>query len=239
MKRCSRCGQEKPDTDFRVVSKEHGTLYSYCRPCQREHDTQYHAGVRNGTRKPRRTNLTEQVFGSLTVIRRVGHTKYGCNLWECQCTCGDLTTASAGELNSGHKASCGCQRYASKTLPPDECVFREVYRKYRESAQSRRIVFALTMEEFRAIILQDCHYCGHPPDKVRKMEPRFQRVYTYICNGVDRADNTQGYTVGNCVPCCEDCNRAKLQMSVQTFIQLCHRVSQRHQINSPSAVQTQ
>ena len=28
--------------------------------------------------------------------------------------------------------------------------------------------------------------------------------------GVDRFDNTKGYIHGNCVPCCQTCNRSKM-----------------------------
>ena len=37
------------------------------------------------------------------------------------------------------------------------------------------------------------------------------------CNGVDRVDNTKGYSVDNSVPCCKFCNTAKHTMSEGDF----------------------
>jgi hypothetical protein len=39
--------------------------------------------------------------------------------------------------------------------------------------------------------------------------------YTY--NGVDRIDNSIGYTKENCVPCCTICNWAKSNRGVDEF----------------------
>ena len=37
------------------------------------------------------------------------------------------------------------------------------------------------------------------------------------CNGIDRVDNNIGYTEENTVPCCEFCNRAKLNNTEEYF----------------------
>jgi hypothetical protein len=38
-----------------------------------------------------------------------------------------------------------------------------------------------------------------------------------VFNGIDRVDNTKGYTLENCVPCCTRCNLAKHTMSLTAF----------------------
>lgn len=48
--------------------------------------------------------------------------------------------------------------------------------------------------------------------------------YGEFVNGIDRVDNSLGYVADNCVPCCEACNRAKLQMSSTDFINLANRI---------------
>ena len=45
-------------------------------------------------------------FGKLTVLTRNLVTKK----WECKCDCGNITFATTGSLNSGHRTSCGCYR---------------------------------------------------------------------------------------------------------------------------------
>jgi len=37
--------------------------------------------------------------------------------------------------------------------------------------------------------------------------------------GIDRINNNVGYESGNCVPCCNICNRAKLNRDKNAFIQ--------------------
>jgi hypothetical protein len=46
----------------------------------------------------------------------------------------------------------------------------------------------------------------------------------YKYNGLDRVDNNRGYEKDNIVPCCETCNKAKLQMSLGEFLNWIKRV---------------
>jgi hypothetical protein len=39
----------------------------------------------------------------------------------------------------------------------------------------------------------------------------------YIYNGVDRVNNSLGYTKDNCKPCCKMCNKMKGTMSLEEF----------------------
>jgi hypothetical protein len=39
----------------------------------------------------------------------------------------------------------------------------------------------------------------------------------FIGNGVDRVENSLGYSVDNCVACCKICNWMKLTLSVDEF----------------------
>jgi hypothetical protein len=52
-------------------------------------------------------NLTNQRFGKLTVIKRIG-TKRGCALWLCLCDCGKATKIPTNLLRNGNTQSCGC-----------------------------------------------------------------------------------------------------------------------------------
>ncbi len=67
-------------------------------------------------RSGRETVSPGMVFGSLTVVRRVGLVRREC-LWECQCACGSLTQRVTGALKRRSKsgemaASCGCMTKA-------------------------------------------------------------------------------------------------------------------------------
>ena len=52
-------------------------------------------------------DLTGLKFSRLTVIRRIG-TKHTSPLWECECSCGNITEATTRDLSTSNKSSCGC-----------------------------------------------------------------------------------------------------------------------------------
>lgn len=59
----------------------------------------------NWSNKP--VDITGNVYGELTVIRPIGKTKHGGIVWECICSCGNITRATTSNLRSGHVKSCG------------------------------------------------------------------------------------------------------------------------------------
>lgn len=71
---------------------------------------------------------------------------------------------------------------------------------YRHGAKRRGYVFNLTIEEFEQLTNNTCYYCGKPS------------------KGVDRWDNTKGYDIENCVPCCKRCNYMKQAQSPLDFL---------------------
>ncbi|MBE7114411.1 hypothetical protein FT641_18670 [Bacillus paranthracis] len=51
-------------------------------------------------------------FGRLIVARKTDERKNGYVVWECICDCGGTCKATAGNLTSGRKKSCGCMTNA-------------------------------------------------------------------------------------------------------------------------------
>ena len=76
------------------------------------------------------------------------------------------------------------------------------FKQYFRGAIKRDYEFKLTFEEFCDLVSKACKYCGEEN----------------IVNGIDRVDNTKGYILENCVPCCELCNQMKLNHTVDKFI---------------------
>lgn len=76
------------------------------------------------------------------------------------------------------------------------------YRLVKSSAKRRNYPFDLTLEQYQHIIEQPCSYCGENEKKI----------------GVDRVDNTQGYTKDNSTPCCKTCNMMKKDATVEYFL---------------------
>lgn len=66
----------------------------------------------------------------------------------------------------------------------------------------------LTFEQFMEFWQQDCSYCG---DTIRTV-------------GIDRIDNSIGYVPGNCVPCCEPCNKMKRMQTKEAFLERCQKI---------------
>jgi len=82
--------------------------------------------------------------------------------------------------------------------------------EYRRNASIKGRQFALTQDEFTALVVSPCHYCEH------YMEGEIV--------GIDRVENTVGYTKENCVSACWVCNRMKHSYMQQFFIEHCHSI---------------
>jgi hypothetical protein len=95
--------------------------------------------------------------------------------------------------------------------PEKEYVLRKSLISYRSGAKRRGYVFDLTFDQFVSIVQSPCEYCGLPSRLVV-----FYGKGAYI-NGIDRTDSKVGYTVDNCVPCCNICNFAKKDLSLEQF----------------------
>jgi hypothetical protein len=161
---------------------------------------------------------TGKRYGRLVVIGRhgsIGKT----TLWDCLCDCGKQTVVRADHLRSGDTESCGCKRQSPHQgyrchLLPGVAAQRTIVKNYRLSAKYRGLLMELTDQDVFALIAMPCFYCGSPPERIRKVS----RNGSVSFNGIDRIDNSQGYTIDNTVPCCHTCNHAKCNMSQADFI---------------------
>lgn len=77
------------------------------------------------------------------------------------------------------------------------------YNIYKKGAKKRNLEFDLTKEEFYELTRQSCFYCGN--------------LINY--NGIDRVDSSEGYSLKNCVPCCDVCNKMKLDYDLKFWIE--------------------
>lgn len=137
-----------------------------------------------------------------------------------KCDCGNTKEVRKEKVLRGDTKSCGCLQKASRKnlgakrkLPYGEASFNECYVAYKASAKRRGYRFDLTKEQFREIITQPCIYCGESLTQRRKAPIQGNGDFEYT--GIDRYDNSKGYVLENCVPCCKKCNRIKTDMSVE------------------------
>ena len=98
--------------------------------------------------------------------------------------------------------------YLSKTLP--------AYKRYIKGATARNIEWELTEEQFNIIISQSCYLCGLSTNDKNH-------------NGIDRTDNTKGYTLDNSKPCCGHCNLMKGVIPYHRICVISECISQRYE----------
>jgi hypothetical protein len=82
--------------------------------------------------------------------------------------------------------------------------------QYKKSAEKKNVPFDLSKEKFNELIISDCEYCQRAPT---------------TCFGVDRVDPTEGYVIGNVVPCCWDCNLDKFEDTIETMMTRNERIA--------------
>jgi len=175
-------------------------------------------------------------FGRLTVLGR-GRTKPCKHItWRCRCVCGKVVEIVSQALRDGRSRSCGCwqreqfatvsKRYWRKTS--GDASFNLFVKSVRESARSRNLVIELTPDQIKSLSSRPCIYCGRSNTSVthgKNMFGAFKHV------GIDRVDNSAGYTVANSVPCCADCNRAKGMLSRNAFLAWAEKVRVHLEVN--------
>lgn len=82
------------------------------------------------------------------------------------------------------------------------------YTQIKFQAKIRNYEFNLTRKQFFKFWGKSCYYCGGTINGI----------------GIDRVNNTQGYNIKNCVPCCQICNVMKNCMTVEQFIYKCKQI---------------
>jgi hypothetical protein len=93
-------------------------------------------------------------------------------------------------------------------FPDAKCVS---YASYRSRAEKKDLEFSITHDDYKSIIQQDCYLCGKKSTETNT-------------NGVDRVDNTIGYTIENCKACCKECNHMKNNYALDTLKEKIERI---------------
>lgn len=131
----------------------------------------------------------------------------------CRCDCGLEKLVERYDLYSGKSRGCvGCgfiRKGHDVALGA-----RQVRGIYKQNAASKDRGFELDIDECHAIFQSNCFYCGSLP--AGRLSGKY---FDYYYNGIDRKDNSQGYTRENSVPCCKICNRAKHSMGYDEFME--------------------
>lgn len=176
-------------------------------------------------------DLVGQVFGALTVLEKVEvrNKNQKVTVYRCACTCGEVAYVRPDKFFHKQKPTksckkCGVVRMAAGRILPDHMsIKKRVFRHYKYGAKTRNYSFTLNFTEFLKLINSNCHYCGKEPEELDGDKQDNFTGYPFKRNGIDRKCNSIGYEINNVVPCCAQCNRAKLDMDYIDFIDLIHR----------------
>jgi len=90
------------------------------------------------------------------------------------------------------------------------------FSRYKRGAKVRGIKFELSFYQFISFWKKPCEYCG---DEIKTI-------------GLDRLNNDKGYSMDNVVPCCTDCNRMKMAMDKNRFIEKCFKIIKNNKFNN-------
>lgn len=166
--------------------------------------------------------LIGERFGNLTVTNReddkVCTLQSGLvvrrKVWTCQCDCGRVRKFNQSDImRILAKGIVGCDRDCPKRLLFKQGLksngFSVLFKEYKKNANTRGYSWNLEEQEFREITQGNCFYCGAVP---------FRKKREYVFNGIDRKNNSIGYTCENCVSCCWRCNRMKGDLNVDDFM---------------------
>jgi hypothetical protein len=191
-------------------------------------DPKKRAQIEIGLSKGRQSafqDITGQKFGRLTVLRKLSRRTTGKTartIWEVKCDCGKIFSVMGCNLHSGHTRSCGC---TGKSVIDEGAIrFTQRCSVYRSGAKKRGLSWNLTNDQALQIMTLPCFFCGSSPSISTSLGPTKELVFTH---GIDRLENNEGYELGNCVPCCFQCNRTKSDMSLTQFFQHIRKISDR------------
>lgn len=175
-------------------------------------------------------DLTGQRFGLLVVTSfdrkqasPSGQLKY---YWNVHCDCGNQKSVQAANLRRGNTSSCGCQERGagrSSAYKGKPTWLSKLWTQYKGGAARRALQFDLNIEQVEQLAKADCIYCGKAP--AERLWAGKQVPGGMFVNGIDRKNNSLGYTTDNSVPCCTVCNRMKMAMNYEEFIEHVSRIA--------------
>lgn len=195
-------------------------------------------------------NFQGQTFNQLTVLgpsetQSERSTKRKWLDVMCRCACGTVKSRPLQEVVKGNVKSCGClsgqavaklkldsqpamsaaprRRPATQAPAQPKVNVRPLmklrYDDFTKKSRSRGMVNTLTFDQWMELVTAPCWYTGRPPE--RRQTSRGE----ITCHGLDRLDNTKGYTLDNVITSCSEVNVIRGNIKQATFLILCQILS--------------
>lgn len=161
----------------------------------------------------------------------------------CKCDCGVVTQVPQHSLKK--MKSCGCSQYDKefikkrdkdtyKVLDKGVAMMNSFFYSYKHHAGRRKLDFTITKEQFISVVFCNCVYCGTEPAYRAVHRKDGSEMYNggILVNGIDRVDNSKGYTFENIAACCTTCNLSKHTRSKEDFLLHCLKVVNNSSLNN-------
>lgn len=149
-------------------------------------------------------------------------------MWKVVCpVCKKTYKISTTDFNK--RKSCDDCKGKLLRKSSEEITWKNQYGMVKGRKIAKEKGFDLGFEYFIEISKRDCHYCGSSPTKTRGHRKWSKEIYM---NGLDRVNPSMGYLVSNVVPCCKDCNVAKLDKTEEEFIIWLKRIAKHQKITT-------
>lgn len=177
-------------------------------------------------------DLTGKQFGRLTVVRRSETAaSNGNKKWECLCSCGKTVYRPGTLLRYGHTKSCGCYRvdyqkiHNSGSDGPNWTGHGELsgtkWDYIVKGAKTRKIEFALTIEEAWALFLKQNRLCALSGIPLHFDDGKGRHSGNA---SLDRIDSKKGYTIDNVQWVDKRINVMKWHLPEKEFLDLCQKI---------------
>ena len=141
-------------------------------------------------------DLTGNVFGRLTVVKRVENSKKGEARWECRCSCGNVLIVASEKLRRGFVESCGCLKVEQGKTPYTKHGLRDLP-EYDVWNNMKRRCHIKTHHKYKDYGARGIEVCDEWYSSLSKfyedMGPRPSPEHS-----LERKDNNKGYCKENC-----------------------------------------
>jgi len=190
MKKCSKCGEAKELTEFGKSKFGKGGLQSSCKSCIKEYKKEYREKNKEAIKNYREKN--KEATKEHREKNKEAKRKYDKEYREENKEMLILSTKKYREQNK--EAIKNYREENKEAIKNYSKTPKGKYSRYKVGAKTRGYSFNLTFKEFKSYWQKDCSYCGDPIETI----------------GLDRVDNTKGYSIDNIVSCCKVCNVMKM-----------------------------
>jgi hypothetical protein len=141
----------------------------------------------------------------------------------CECTkCNKRISIDISSINRKIKFGTSfCEKCITRRYD-DNYIYELAMYDYKKKAEERGYEFSLTFDQFKDLVSKKCHYCNGDPFSSRFSRKEWNSKIKI--NGIDRKDNSKGYTKSNSVTCCNICNKGKNNKTYKEFIEYLERI---------------